>query len=224
MIVFAQARAKLSKTAINFDTISAVEIKWDTIFVKNIGNKDLIIHKVSYGDGGRPVYFHPKNAIAPGDSGIIVAGISPAAISESRGNYRFASKLLHVVSNSEPEIPDILVEVYRKAGIGAWIEFENLVFDFGTLPNDTTFKVRYVFHNRGHYPLFIKDVTCSFDFCSPNWTKEPIMPNRSSYITLTCNIQNMCCGGTNKMLTVKSNALNSSTALTLVGNVIRREK
>ncbi|MBC7864886.1 MAG: hypothetical protein IAF38_18065 [Bacteroidia bacterium] len=75
---FGQPKLKLSKTVLNFDTLFYGEGTKDTIYIKNVGNKDLKFKGNSWKHSGAPevyCWFGAWDPIHPGDSVALPLGI-----------------------------------------------------------------------------------------------------------------------------------------------------
>src|SRR6266513_2714699 len=102
---FSQPKIELSKKELNFDTLYTGQGAKDTVYVRNIGNKNLVISNVHCSDGGSVVYSWTNVPIAPNDSGIIVAGFHP-------NNTGIKGKTVTIESNDE--IKYISLKAYFK--------------------------------------------------------------------------------------------------------------
>ena len=98
------------------------------------------------------------------------------------------------------------------------INFKKTKHDFGILKEGISASVKFEFTNTGAKPLIIQDVKSSCGCTTPNWTKKPVPPGGSGYITVIYNTTNRP-GKFTKTITVISNADNSPTVLTITGMV-----
>ena len=101
------------------------------------------------------------------------------------------------------------------------IEFDQKVYDFGTLTEgeiyDGTFKVT----NSGKTDLLITEVKPSCGCTTPEWTKDAIKPGESGEIKFSFN-SNGRVGVQNKSITIKSNAENVTEVIRIKGTVTEK--
>jgi len=104
------------------------------------------------------------------------------------------------------------------------INFETKTHNFGTI-KEADGKVTYVFkfNNIGSQPLLLKNVRASCGCTTPQWTKEPILPNGTGSISVTYDPRNRP-GAFRKTITVTTNTDPANTYLSIQGKVIAREK
>jgi hypothetical protein len=76
--------------------------------------------------------------------------------------------------------------------------------NFGTVPEGPTVSYEYEFKNIGKTPITLSDVKPSCGCTTPVWSKEPILPGKSSKITATFATQGRP-GPSTKQITVMSN-------------------
>ncbi len=100
--------------------------------------------------------------------------------------------------------------------------FEKEMHDFGELIEGD--KYEYVFNvkNLGSTPLILQNVKASCGCTTPEWTKEPVMPNESTDIKVIYNTKNRM-GAFNKAITITSNAIEPTKRLYIKGTVIKGE-
>jgi hypothetical protein len=77
--------------------------------------------------------------------------------------------------------------------------------DFGTLKEGPVAEHLFSFTNAGKEPLIIQNVTASCGCTTPDWTKQPILPGKSSVITVRYTTQGRV-GPFNKDIYIQSNA------------------
>ena len=82
--------------------------------------------------------------------------------------------------------------------------FNEETHDFGKIPKGTPVNYEFSFTNNGKEPIVISNVQASCGCTTPKWTKEPILPGKSSTINVQYNAANP--GGFNKSITITSNA------------------
>ncbi len=103
------------------------------------------------------------------------------------------------------------------------ILFEETVFDFGTIMQNS--KAEHVFHffNAGNAPLLIAKAFSSCGCIVPEWPKEPIVPNSKSSIKVKYNTSKI--GHFTKVIVVKSTDVESpKTVLRINGKVVAPPK
>jgi hypothetical protein len=105
----------------------------------------------------------------------------------------------------------------------AIIEFEKNSHDFGTVNEGGPITYEFKFTNKGKVPLTITNVKASCGCTTPSWTKEPVQPGKTGFITAQYNTANRP-GPFNKTLTVMANTEPAMVVLTITGNVIPRVK
>lgn len=97
------------------------------------------------------------------------------------------------------------------------IQFDKETHDFGTVPQGTPVTYSFEVKNTGKEPLIITSASASCGCTTPDWTKEPIMPNKKGYVKATYNAA--AAGDFTKSVTVMSNAKRSTVILYLKGTV-----
>ena len=89
--------------------------------------------------------------------------------------------------------------------------------DFGEIPRSVPVSVEFSFTNTGDAALIIKDVITSCGCTASDYTREPIMPGKSSKIKVTYNAANP--GAFTKTITVNSNDVEAAKVLQIKGTV-----
>lgn len=91
---------------------------------------------------------------------------------------------------------------------GAIFKFKDVdaTYDFGIVKEGAPVKHDYVFTNVGNQPLQILKVDASCGCTTPEWPKRPIMPGKSSKITVTFTSSGNV-GKTIKEISILSNAV-----------------
>ena len=106
-----------------------------------------------------------------------------------------------------------------KVQMGAEIEFEKVVHDYGDVPYNGNGECEFRFTNTGTEPLLVQKPKSSCGCTIPSWPKEPILPGESDVIKVTYRTNRP--GNINKTVTVTSNAVNNSTVvLRIKGRVL----
>lgn len=103
------------------------------------------------------------------------------------------------------------------------IAFDHDSHDFKTVIEGPKVTHVFKFKNEGKEPLILSNVKASCGCTTPEWPKEPIMPGKTSQITVVYNTQNRV-GDFTKTITVESNATEGTKVLTIKGKVIRPEE
>lgn len=101
----------------------------------------------------------------------------------------------------------------------AQLTFTNREHDFGEIEEGKVVEYIFTFKNTGNYPLMLQDIRTTCGCTAPEWTKEPIAPNEEGKIIVRFNSAHKA-GQQRKVITVISNASNSSESLVLVGTVL----
>ena len=107
----------------------------------------------------------------------------------------------------------------EKAQMGAKIEFEKVVHDYGDVPFNGNGECEFRFTNTGTEPLLVQKPKSSCGCTIPSWPNEPILPGESEVIKVTYRTNRP--GIINKTVTVTSNAVNNPTVvLRIKGRVL----
>ena len=113
-------------------------------------------------------------------------------------------------------VPMILLNAQTR---DANVSFDFEVHNFGKIKEvDGPVTVKFQFTNTGSQPLLIKGVRTSCGCTSPDWSKEPILPGKTGFVSATYNPKNRP-GPFSKTVTVSSNASTPTKVLTIKGNV-----
>lgn len=86
----------------------------------------------------------------------------------------------------------------------AHMKFATEEHNFNTIPEGPAVSFDFDFKNIGKEPIVLSTVQASCGCTTPNWSKEPILPGKSSKITATYNTQGRP-GAFTKTITVNSN-------------------
>jgi len=111
-------------------------------------------------------------------------------------------------------------------GKGAQFQFKdkNDTYDFGTVKEGADAVHIFEFKNTGDKPLIIQNAEGSCGCTTPEWPKTPILPGKSSAITVKYDTKGRV-GPINKSVYIKSNATNSGGEryeLKIKGNVVAK--
>lgn len=108
---------------------------------------------------------------------------------------------------------------------GSKIQFKQDTIDYGTVAKEEDNGERtFEFTNTGDSPLIITNATSTCGCTVPSFPKEPILPGKSSKISVKYN---MSPGPIRKTITVTSNAVNypdGIVPLKIKGTVIEKDK
>ncbi len=103
------------------------------------------------------------------------------------------------------------------------IEFEQPIYDFGTVTDGEEVEYEYEFTNTGDVNLVLLDVSASCGCTVPeNWPKEPIAPGETGKISVKFNSTGRV-GAAQKSIRVDANTNPTTTNLTLKGTVVAAE-
>jgi len=108
-----------------------------------------------------------------------------------------------------PEVP---------SGPTTSMNFEETVFDFGTVDEGEKVSHKYKFTNTGSEPLIIKDAKGSCGCTVPSWPKDPILPGESSEMLVEFNSKGKP-GSQSKRVTITANTNPPQTYITIKGEV-----
>jgi hypothetical protein len=100
----------------------------------------------------------------------------------------------------------------------AQITFDNTEHDFGKVKEGTLATYAFTFTNTGKAPLILANVQPSCGCTTPEWSKEPILPNAKGTIKAAFNSYGRP-GTFQKYITVKSNSAGGDVSLTIKGIV-----
>lgn len=106
-----------------------------------------------------------------------------------------------------------------KIPVGAQMQFNAIVIDYGDIPQGSDGNREFVFTNVGTAPLEISNATSSCGCVIPIWPKEPIAPGDKNVIKVHYDTNRE--GKFTKYVTLSTNAPDQeSFRLTIKGNVI----
>lgn len=105
---------------------------------------------------------------------------------------------------------------------GPLISFTESKFDFGTIKEGEVVKHTFQFKNTGNQTLIISEVKVTCGCTTPDWTRTPVAPGQTGYITAQFNSTGKP-GQNHKVITVVSNSVTGNVPLSFVTNVTRRE-
>lgn len=106
------------------------------------------------------------------------------------------------------------------------IQFDETVFDYGTVKDGAKVKHVYKFKNTGKEPLIIADAKGSCGCTVPDWPREPIAPGKMGQINVEFDSKNKGTEeGSNqsKRVTITANTDPVQTYLTIKG-IVKKDK
>lgn len=106
----------------------------------------------------------------------------------------------------------------EQAKNGPAITFEETEHNFGDITQGDVVEHTFNFKNTGTQPLVIERVDVSCGCTSPAWTKEPIMPGKTGFVTAKFNSAGKL-GQQKKPLTIHSNAADGTKYVYIVTNI-----
>jgi hypothetical protein len=102
---------------------------------------------------------------------------------------------------------------------GPEIELDKDIHDYGTVVQNGDGLSHFTITNTGNEPLVLSNVKSSCGCTVPKWTKEPIMPGKTTVIDVKYATNRI--GPINKSVTISSNAVNTPTkVIRIKGKVI----
>ncbi|MES2629858.1 MAG: DUF1573 domain-containing protein [Bacteroidota bacterium] len=101
---------------------------------------------------------------------------------------------------------------------GAMISVNKDVHDYGEIKQNAEPYCQFVVKNTGTAPLIISNAVGSCGCTVPEWSKEPVMPGKTTIIKVKYDTSRL--GPINKSVTLTSNATNEPTmVLKIKGNI-----
>lgn len=104
---------------------------------------------------------------------------------------------------------------------GAKITFEEASFEFGDITQGDKVSHTFSYENTGNEPLIISNVRTTCGCTATNWDREPLAPGESGTITVNFNSTGKM-GMQNKVITINSNASNSTERIKIIANVLKK--
>lgn len=105
---------------------------------------------------------------------------------------------------------------------GPEIAFSEEQFDFGDIHQGDRVEHTFAFENTGNEPLIITNVKTTCGCTAPNWPRDPVAPGQASEIKVAFNSTGKM-GRQHKVITVVSNAVNPSSKVAIVTNVLPKK-
>lgn len=95
------------------------------------------------------------------------------------------------------------------------IQFDEPVYDFGTIKYGESIKHDFKFTNTGKKPLLINNASGTCGCLVPEYTKKPIEPGEQGVLTITYNSEGRVAGQQEKTVTVLANTIPNTTNITI---------
>ena len=105
---------------------------------------------------------------------------------------------------------------------GPVITFAESKHDFGAIKEGDIVKHTFKFKNTGNQPLLVSEVRVTCGCTTPDWTKTPVAPGASGFITAQFNSTGKP-GQNHKVITVVSNSVTGNVPLSFVTTVSPKE-
>jgi hypothetical protein len=99
------------------------------------------------------------------------------------------------------------------------VSWDKTTHDFGKIKQNKPVTVKFTVTNNGMEPLIIKDAKGSCGCTTADWSKEPIMPGKTTTIKTTYNASAL--GTFDKAVTVNTNLVPTPMILRVKGEVIK---
>jgi hypothetical protein len=106
---------------------------------------------------------------------------------------------------------------------GPEIKFEEATHDFGDITQGDKVEYVFAFSNKGTEPLILSRVLTTCGCTAPSWPKEPIAPGEKGEVKISFNSTGKM-GMQNKVITIISNATNSSERISITTNVLPKKE
>lgn len=97
-------------------------------------------------------------------------------------------------------------------------EFEQVEYDFGTIPEGRVVEHEFKFTNVGEAPLVISNVQASCGCTTPDWTKTPVKPGDTGFVKVVFN-STAKTGVQSPTVSIQANTSPSVSRLRLKGTV-----
>ncbi len=104
---------------------------------------------------------------------------------------------------------------------GAKLTFEESTYEFGDINQGDRVEHVFKYTNAGTEPLILSNVKTTCGCTVPTFSREPLAPGSSDEILVKFNSAGKM-GQQNKVITITSNASNSTERIKIVGNVLAK--
>jgi len=157
----------------------------------------------------------------------IFIGLGVLSCSNDNGATAGQEGIVETKSSGEFSTADIIRNPITASGQVdsnkvAKIQFDEMVYDFGTAQEGEIIKHKYKFTNAGEVPLMIGSARSTCGCTIPKWPREPILPGDSGEISVRFNTDGKPNKQT-KIITLNANTLPATTKLSIKGNVIPKK-
>ncbi len=98
------------------------------------------------------------------------------------------------------------------------LKFEEETFDFGKIKWNVPATHIFKFTNTGSEPLIISNVKAGCGCTTPDWTKQPIPPGKTGFVSARFNAA--ASGQFSKTVTVTSNATSGNTKMLIIKGTV----
>lgn len=154
----------------------------------------------------------------------LVGGGFKDLFSKSEASQIHESAASFASQQQSGNIPDMNQNVAPvAAGPATMIQYEQPVYDFGTVDEGEIVKYSYKFKNIGSEPLVISNCKGSCGCTVPTWPKEPVPPGGTGEIKVEFNSKGKP-GPQSKRVTVTANTTPTETFLEIKGEVRGKEQ
>lgn len=102
---------------------------------------------------------------------------------------------------------------------GAVLNLTTDTYNFGKIKKGEVVSYAFKFKNTGRIPLIIKDAMATCGCTVPEPPKAPIQPGKENEIKVVFNSAGKPVGAVDKVVTVTSNALNTTVQLHMIGEI-----
>jgi hypothetical protein len=130
-----------------------------------------------------------------------------------------SNKSESTTSDSVNATADTSVNTEAVTGAIGTIEFAEPVFEFGQIKEGAEVAHTFTLKNTGKAPLIISEVRASCGCTQPEFSKNPVLPGKTSDIKVTFKSEGQV-GKQQKIITIHSNASNGLTTVQLKGEVL----
>jgi hypothetical protein len=104
---------------------------------------------------------------------------------------------------------------------GPLVSFSETKFDFGAIQEGNLVQHTFNFKNTGNQTLIISDVRVTCGCTTPEWTRTPVAPGQTGFITVQFNSAGKP-GKNHKVITVVSNSISGNVPLSFITTVAPR--
>jgi hypothetical protein len=101
---------------------------------------------------------------------------------------------------------------------GPVAKFDKTDHQFGDIVQSTPVTIKFVLTNTGNEPLVIESANASCGCTTPSYSKDPLLPGKSTDISVTYNAAVL--GNFNKTVTIRCNASKDPIILRIEGKVV----